>query len=219
MRAYGKGFEEFYNRVRDEGVKYIRRDLDKPIKVEREGEGDILSVTAENEEKKIKIEADLVVLASCIVPNKGAKEIIKLLKITQSADNFLLEAHPKLRPVETATDGIFLAGCCQGPKDIPDSVAQACGAAEAASIPLFQGKVEVEAITSSIDDEICSGCRSCESVCVYGALSFDEEEGVMTVNDVLCKGCGSCGSTCPSGAISMNHFKDVQIYAQMGAMI
>ncbi|MDI6855589.1 MAG: 4Fe-4S dicluster domain-containing protein, partial [Candidatus Thermoplasmatota archaeon] len=134
-------------------------------------------------------------------------------------DGFLLEAHPKLRPLDTFTDGIFLAGCCQSPKDIPDSVAQASGAAIKAGIPLAQGKVEVEPLYGVIDKDRCSGCRICEGLCSYSALKYDEQEKIMTVNDILCKGCGACSAACPSGAVSMQHFKSVQILAQIGAML
>jgi len=130
-----------------------------------------------------------------------------------------IEAHPKLRPMDTFTDGIFLAGCCQSPKDVPDTVAQASGAAIRASEPLAQGKVEVEAISSVIDEDLCSGCRACEKMCPYSALEFDSEKKVMKVNDVMCKGCGSCASACPSNAISMRHFGVKQILAQIGGII
>jgi heterodisulfide reductase subunit A len=139
--------------------------------------------------------------------------------LSRSADGFLMEAHPKLRPVETAIDGIYLAGCCQSPKDIPDTVAQAKGAAASAIAPMARGRVEVEPITAFIDEERCSGCRTCETVCEYSALNFDQEKGIMTVNDALCKGCGACGATCPSGCITMRHYTDQQILAQIGAIL
>ncbi|MHC1595759.1 MAG: 4Fe-4S dicluster domain-containing protein, partial [Candidatus Syntropharchaeales archaeon] len=123
-----------------------------------------------------------------------------------------------LRPLDTASDGIYLAGCCQGPKDITDTIAQADGAAVKACIPLLVEKVPIEPTTSTIDPEICSGCRICEDLCPYGALSFDPDAGVMTSNEALCKGCGSCGSACPSSAISMKHFMDKQIFAQIEAI-
>jgi heterodisulfide reductase subunit A len=121
--------------------------------------------------------------------------------------------------VDTFTDGIFLAGCCQSPKDIPDTVAQASAAAIRAATPLAQGIVEVEAIAAVIDEDVCAGCRVCEQLCTYSALTFDEEKKVMTVNDVVCKGCGVCSSACPSGAISMNHFTMKQMLAQIGGII
>jgi heterodisulfide reductase subunit A len=217
MRSYGKGFEEFYERVKDEGAIYIRKKLEDPVEVVRKEEDDRVVVKTISEGREIEIEADLVVLANAIIPRKDTDELAKILKISRSADGYFLEAHPKLRPVDTFTDGIFIAGCCQSPKDIPDSVAQADGAAIKASIPLMKGEVEIDPLIASVNDDICAGCRTCESICPYGALSLNDEK-VMTVNDVVCKGCGACGSACPSGAISMIHYKNEQIFVQIEAM-
>jgi heterodisulfide reductase subunit A len=214
VRAFGKGFEEFYNRVQGEGVTYRRRELDDPIEVKKKDSKVVVKTKAHPD-----VEADLVVLATGIVPRKDSKDFARILNINQSADGFLLEAHPKLRPVDTFTDGIFLAGCCQSPKDIPDAVAQASGAAVRASEPLAAGKVFVEAISACIDEDLCSGCRVCEELCAYSALEFDEENKVMKVNDVMCKGCGSCASACPTAAISMRHFDLKQILAQIGGIV
>ena len=214
VRAFGKGFEEFYNRVQGEGITYRRRELDDPIEVTTKEGKTIVKAKGHPD-----IEADLVVLATGIVPREDNKELARLLNINQSADGFLLEAHPKLRPLDTFTDGIFIAGCCQSPKDIPDAVAQASGAAVRASEPLAAGKVVVEAISANIDEDLCSGCRICEDLCAYSALEFDEKDKIMKVNDVMCKGCGSCASACPTGAISMRHFDLKQILAQIGGLV
>ncbi|MFX1534025.1 MAG: 4Fe-4S binding protein [Promethearchaeota archaeon] len=214
VRAFGKGFEEFYNRVQEEGVLYRRRELDDPIRVVKQDGGVVVKAEGHPDTA-----ADLVVLATGLVPREDTKELARILNINQSVDGFLLEAHPKLRPVDTFTDGIFLAGCCQSPKDIPDTVAQASGAAVKAAIPLSQGKVVVEAITATIDEELCGACRICEKLCEYSALEFDSEKKVMTINDVVCKGCGSCAAACPSGAISMKHFDTKQILAQLGGIL
>jgi heterodisulfide reductase subunit A len=214
VRAFGKGFEEFYNRVQGEGVTYRRRGLDDTIEVNKKGDKVVVKAKGHPD-----VEVDLVVLATGIVPRKDSKDLTRILNINQSADGFFLEAHPKLRPVDTFTDGVFLAGCCQGPKDIPDAVAQASGAAVRASEPLAAGKVEVEAISSCIDDDLCSGCRICEDLCPYSALEFDEKDKIMKVNDVMCKGCGCCASACPTGAISMRHFDLKQILAQIGGIV
>ena len=214
VRAFGKGFEEFYNRVQGEGIIYRRRELDDPIEVTKKGDNVVVKAKGHPD-----IDADLVVLATAIIPRTDSKEFSRVLNVNQSADGFYLEAHPKLRPMDTFTDGIFLAGCCQSPKDIPDAVAQASGAAVRASEPLAQGKVVVEAISSVIDEDLCSGCRTCEQMCAYSALEFDNENKVMKVTDVMCKGCGSCASACPSGAISMRHFNLKQLIAQIEGMI
>jgi heterodisulfide reductase subunit A len=142
-----------------------------------------------------------------------------MLKVSQSPDGFFLEAHPKLAPVETSIDGIFLAGCCQGPKDITDTIAQAHAAAGKASIPLFLGKVLKDPITSLIDEEVCSGCRICEKVCEYGALSLDERRRIMTVKEILCRGCGSCSIACPSGANQIRNFTRKQAFEVLTALI
>ncbi|HID25130.1 MAG TPA: 4Fe-4S dicluster domain-containing protein, partial [Thermoplasmata archaeon] len=214
VRAFGKGFEEFYNRVQGEGVVYRRRELDDPIEVVEKNGKTVVKARGYPD-----VEADLVVLATGIVPREDTKELARILNINQSSDGFLLEAHPKLRPVDTFTDGVFLAGCCQSPKDIPDAVAQASGAAVKAAWPLAAGKVEVEAISANIDEDLCSGCRICEHLCAYSALEFDEKDKVMRVNDVMCKGCGACASACPCGAISMKHFDVKQIVAQIGGIV
>jgi len=216
VRAFGKGFEEFYMRVKEEGVLYRRAN---PAEIYKKDQR--LAVRAEDTllGKTVEVEADLVVLAAGMVPNVNTQAVASLLRLGRSSDGFLMEAHPKLRPVETAIDGIYLAGCCQGPKDVPDSVAQAKGAASSAIAPMARGKVEVEPITAVIDEDFCSGCRTCEGVCEYGALSFDQQKEIMTVNEVLCKGCGACGVTCPSGCISLKHYTDQQIMAQIGAIL
>ncbi|MBU1940645.1 MAG: CoB--CoM heterodisulfide reductase iron-sulfur subunit A family protein, partial [Candidatus Thermoplasmatota archaeon] len=214
VRAFGKGFEEFYNRVQGENIIYRRRELADPIEIVKKGYGVVVKAKGHPD-----AQADLIVLATGIVPRADAKDFARLLNINQSADGFMLEAHPKLRPVDTFTEGIFLAGCCQSPKDIPDAVAQASGAAIRAAEPLAAGKVEVEAISAAIDDDLCSGCRICEELCAYSALEFDKKDKLMRVNDVMCKGCGSCASACPTGAITMRHFDVKQILAQIRGLV
>ncbi len=215
IRAFGKGFEEFYNRIKgEEGITYRRRELDDPIQVVQE-DGNTYVKAKDYPDNQ----ADLVVLASGIIPKQNARELSHILNIQHSGDGFYLEAHPKLRPVDTLTDGIFLAGCCQSPKDIPDSVAQANAAAARASIPLAKGKVETEPTTAAVNEDLCAGCRTCESVCAYSALEYDEVGKVMKCNEVLCKGCGCCTAACPSGAIYLKHFKDEQLLAQIDAIL
>ncbi len=215
MRCFGKGFEEFYDRVRSEGVVF-RRAIGSEIY--RKGDG--LVVRAEDTflGKTVEIEADLVVLSAGIEPGDGTIDMARILKLARTPDGFLMEAHPKLRPVDTYVDGVFLAGCCQSPKDIPDTVAQAKAAAASAIIPMSMGKVKIEPIRAVVNDQICCGCRTCESVCEYNATEFDEEKGVMTVNSAICKGCGSCSGACASGAIKIYHYTDQQIMAQITAL-
>jgi len=165
------------------------------------------------------------VLATGIVPRTDVLELAKKLKVTQSADKFFMEAHPKLRPMDTLTDGIFLAGCCQSPKDIPDSVAQASAAASRVCDILASEYVEVEPIIAEVEEELCIGCGACEEVCPFGAIELREEEKELEeivlrtrksyVNPVLCKGCGACIAECPVGAMTQKHFTSAQIDAMM----
>jgi heterodisulfide reductase subunit A len=216
IRAFGKGYEEFYDRVRKENVTYRRGSVSEIYR-----RGDRLVVRAEDTllGEPMEVEADLVVLASGLTPRAETQEIVKLLKLSRSADGFLMEAHPKLRPVDTAVDGVFLAGCCQGPKDIPDVVAQAKAAAASAIGPMARGSVVAEALTAVVDEDLCSGCRMCVSVCPYGAIAYDEKADVSKVNEALCKGCGTCAAACPSGSITTSHYTSDQLLAQVVALI
>ena len=232
VRAFGKGFEEFYDRVRAEGIRYRRGNaseiyrkghvlsLSKGDPSTSSGQGRLI-VRAEDTllGETLEVEADLVVLAVGMVPRHDVKDVASLLKLSRSPDGFFLEAHPKLRPIDTTTDGVFLAGTCQGPKDITDTVAQAKAAASSALIPLSRGRVKVESIVSVVNQGICSGCGICEGLCAYGALSMHPWKGVMTVNEVLCKGCGACAAACPSGAITLSHFTHDQILAQLETLV
>jgi heterodisulfide reductase subunit A len=215
VRAFGKGFEEFYDKARSEGVLYRRGNPSEIIR-----RGDRVVVRAEDTllGELVEVEADLVVLAVGMTPRPDTEAIAGLIKLPRSADGFLLEAHPKLRPVDTAVAGVFLAGCCQGPKDIADSITQARAASAAAMTLLMRGRVTVEAATSFIDEDLCAGCGQCVSVCSFSALSLHPVRGVMTVNPVLCQGCGSCSVACPSGAIDVHHFTLEQFMAQIEAL-
>jgi heterodisulfide reductase subunit A len=219
MRAFGKGFEEFYNRVQGEDVTYRRRELEDPIEVTNEQGKAIVRA-----EGYPDVEADLVVLATGIVPREDTKELARLLNINQSADGFLLEAHPKLRPVDTFTDGIFLAGCCQSPKDVPDTVAQASGAASRVTDILSKKQLLIEATIANVNEDLCRGCGICLEACPYKAIELKEVDRfghkvlVATVNEALCKGCGSCSAACLNGAIGHLGFTDGQILAMIKAL-
>jgi heterodisulfide reductase subunit A len=216
VRAFTKGGEEFYDRARARGVRYRRGN---PSEIYRRGDRLVLRVEDTLLRRPVEVEADLVVLAVGLEPGAAGDGVAKMLKLSRSSDGFLAEAHPKLRPVDTTSDGVFLAGTCQGPKDIPDTVAQAKAAASSALIPLSMGRARVEAIISSVDRELCVGCGLCEAACAYGALSLHAWRGIMTVNEVLCKGCGACSVACPSKAIKLGHFTQKQTLAMLDAML
>jgi heterodisulfide reductase subunit A len=222
VRAFGKGFEEFYVRVMEEGVNYLRRELDDPIEVVASEDDGKVVVKAEGHPD---IEADLVVLATAITQRTDIDDLAGKLKIARGADGFFLEIHPKLRPMDTATRGIFLTGCCQGPKDIPDTVAQASGAAAKAVIPLAQGKIDLDPQTSFVIDDNCDGCAYCVDPCPYGAITLLEymKDGAVKktvqVNEALCQGCGVCQATCPKKGIIVRGFTMEQINAMVGAAL
>ncbi len=222
MRCFGEGYEEFYERVStQDGIKFIRgkasRVTDQALTDDEKGK---LVVCTEDTllGSFIRVPVDMVILCIALQPRADAEKVAKLFSIGRRADGFFMERHVKLEPIATLTDGIFVAGCCQSPKDIPDTVAQAKGAASEVLRLLAQGKVEIEPIVAFVDEEVCSGCGLCEKVCPYGALSLDSRERVMMVNRALCKGCGACAGVCPSGAISLSHFTPRQILEQVEAL-
>jgi heterodisulfide reductase subunit A len=216
VRTFGKGAEEFWDEARALGVRYRRGNVSE---IYRGGDRVVLMGEDTLLARPIEFEADLVVLAVGMEPRADGDALATLLKLPRSADGFFLELHPKLRPVDTAVDGVFLAGCCQGPKDIPDTVAQAKAAASSALIPLIRGTVPVESATALVDAEQCAGCGMCVEVCPYGAPALDPLWGVSRINAVLCKGCGACAVTCPSKAIVLQHFTPAQILAQVDALV
>jgi heterodisulfide reductase subunit A len=222
MRCFGKGYEEFYNRISEEAVNFIRGKVAEITEnTANEGEGRLI-VSCEDTllSSMLKVPVDMVILSTALEMQPDAEAVARLFNISQSADGFFLEKHPKLDPVATTTDGVFVVGCCQGPKDIPDTVTQASAAAARVLAMIGKGRVEIEAATVVIDEGICSGCQICKFVCPYSAISFEEEEQVCRVNEALCKGCGVCVGGCLSDAISLNHFTNQQIVAEMeGALV
>ena len=222
MRCFGKGYEEFYDRISNEGVNFIRGKVakvtDEAIADEEKGK---LIVLVEDTllGTMLRIPVDMVILATALEPRADATEVAKLFGITKSADGFFLERHPKLDPVATMTDGVFIAGCCQGPKDIPDTVAQASAAATRVLALISKGKVELEAATAVIDEKKCSGCRICNLLCPYSAISYIEDEKVSRINEALCKGCGTCVAACPSVAITHRQFTTEEIAAEIEGVL
>ncbi|OQD59404.1 heterodisulfide reductase, subunit A [Methanobrevibacter arboriphilus JCM 13429 = DSM 1125] len=216
IRAFGKGFEEFYKNSQEKyGIKFLRGRPSEII------ENDDLTLTVRGEDTLLntvtEYDYDLVVLSVGLIPPEGAEELRQTIGLSKSGDGFLMEAHPKLRPVDTLTDGVYLAGVSQGPKDIPDAVAQGSGAAARAAIPMVKGEVEIEPIIATTDVDVCGACEVCVELCPYGAVAIEDDQA--TVNVALCKGCGTCVAACPSGAMDQNHFKTDQIMAQIEAAL
>ena len=220
IRSFGKGFEEFYKTSQEKyGIEFIRG---RPAEIL---ENDDLTLTVRAEDtllgKVTEYTYDLVVLSVGLEPPKGSNELRQTLGLSRTTDGFYMEAHPKLRPVDTLTDGVYIAGVAQGPKDIPDSVAQGSAAASRAAIPMAKGEVEIEPITASTDETVCGACEVCVELCPFGAVSIEGEgdEKHAAINVALCKGCGTCVGACPSGAMNQNHFKTEQIMAQISAAL
>jgi len=224
MRCYGKGFEEFYQRAASEGVNFVRgrpaQVTDFAMTPEEKGK---LVVVCENTlvGRLMRVPVDMVILCPAIEARADAKDVARLFNLSQSADGFLLERHAKLDPVATANDGVFIVGCAQGPKDIPDTVAQAlAGAAEALSL-IDRGSVTLEAATATVDETLCHGCGRCEEICEFHAPTVRLNGRlipVSSINEALCKGCGACAVACPTGAISIRHFTRQQILAEVEAL-
>ncbi len=216
MRAFGKGYEEFYETTaREHAVTFVRGRVSE---VRESFETDKIVIRAEDTflGQPVEAEVDIVVLSCGIEAPKDLSEFARILGLQRSADGFLLEAHPKLRPVETNTDGIFIAGAVQGPKDIPDSVAQAKGAAASALAMVAAGQVKVQPYAAIVNEDLCAGCGICEASCPYGAVKV--VDNLAQVTEAQCKGCGTCAAACPNQAIAPQHFTMEQIIAQLDAL-
>jgi heterodisulfide reductase subunit A len=222
MRTPGKGYEEFYDKLMNEGVHFIRGRVaevtDWAVVPEEENK---LTIRVEDTLVGVvrRIPVDMVVLSVGMEPKDDAQEVRRLFNISCSTEGFFLERHPKLAPVNTFTDGIFIAGACQGPKDIPDTVAQAGAAAAEALSLISAGSIELEPNTAKIIEEYCSGCKSCIPLCPYTAISFKEQNKKALINEALCKGCGTCVAACPSGSIIQNLFEDEQIFSEIEGLL
>jgi heterodisulfide reductase subunit A len=217
MRCFGKGYEEFYKKVQEEGVRMIRGKAGSIT----EKENGILTVKAEDtlSGRIIEVDVEMAILCTAMEARSNAEDVMRKFSIGIGQDGFFQEEHPKLAPVSTPSSGVFLAGACQGPKDIPDTVAQAKGAAAECLALSSAGVVEVPPMISSIDGDICVGCKLCISLCPYGAIEFNDFAGVSEVNSAICKGCGSCSGGCPSGAPKVKHFTDKQIFAEIDGIL
>ena len=229
LQAYGKKYENYYLRAQEQNVRFINYLPERRPTV-KTGSDERLRVDIFHTliGKEIHIDCDLVVLSTPLIQHESGKSLSPSLKVPLGSDEFFLEAHTKLRPVDFATDGIYLCGTAHGPKALDESIIQAYAAASSAAIPMAMGHVRSEAITATVDEDLCRGCGKCKEVCEYNAINLDRkvldvEPFVLApmilakVNEVVCKGCGSCASACPTGAITMKHFTDKQILAQIKA--
>ena len=222
MRTPGKGYEEFYARLLEEDVKFVRgkaarvtdktNDMEEPGKLVVEVEDTLTS-------SFLRVPVDMVVLSPAMKPRADAKDMARLFNLSTDKSGFFMERHPKLAPLSTMTEGVFIAGACQGPKDIPDTVAQGTGAAAEALTIVVKEKMELEAATAFVNSSVCCGCQNCVKVCPYGAPFFKEDKGVSEVNEALCKGCGLCAAACPTSAIIARHFANDQIMAEMEGLM
>ena len=221
MRTPGKSMEEFYNRLAEEGMMLIRGKVADVYPDPNEGKTGSLIVQAEDTlmGRILKISVDMVVLSVGLEPHPDSEKIRRLFNMSCSSEGWFLERHPKLAPVSTFTDGIFLAGCCQGPKDIPDSVAQAGAAAAECFSLIDKGHIEQEPNTAFVVEKECSGCKSCIPLCPYTAISLSEEKKKAYINETLCKGCGTCVASCPSGSIVQNLFEDAEIFSEIDGLL
>lgn len=216
IRAFGKGYEEFYKRAQEAGVKFMRgraaeifQKQDTNNLVIR-ADDTLLGIITENE-------VDMVVLSVGMVPRADASNIQRMLGIAASPDGFFMEAHAKLRPVDTLVDGVFLAGTAQGPKDIPDTVAQAKGAASGALEVIMHTSLELSPLVSEVDERLCRGCGDCKDVCEYGAVELVTLDSrlVSRINPALCKGCGACAVACCNGSIKLRNFTDSTVFSMV----
>jgi heterodisulfide reductase subunit A len=216
MRTGGKAYEAFYKRLQKEGTIFING---RPSEILPENGRLAVYVEDRALGKQLRVPVDMVILSVGLEPRHDAQEVASLYGISCDQEGWFKERHPKLDPVGTTTDGVFIAGCAQGPRDVPDSVAQGAAAAARVLSLIGQGEVEVEAATAVVDEMMCVGCGQCVETCPYTAIELLEDRGVAHVIEAVCKGCGTCAATCPSKAITLRHFTDRQLISEMlGAM-
>ena len=222
IRTPAKGYEEFYQRLLEEGTHFVRGKVAEVTDAARvPGEEGKLIIQVEDTliGKQRRIPVDMVILSAGLEPRHDSKEVAKLFGISCSADGWFIERHPKLDPVATMTEGVYIAGCVQGPKDIPASVAQGAAAAARVLGKIQQKEIALEPVRATINEEQCSGCRICNNLCPFNAILFHEDKMVIEVNPALCQGCGTCVAACPAGAISGTGFSNEQILSQIDGLL
>jgi heterodisulfide reductase subunit A len=222
IRTYGRKHENYYDQVSEKGVAFIRFDPERPPRVDRDplGEAPLLVRTFDRLTfgEELEVPLDMLVLATGLVARDMSK-LVDLYHCSVGADRFLMEVHPKLRPVEMATSGVFLAGSVQGPMDTTEATAAAAAAAAKASALISSAHIELDPFVAYVNEDLCSDCRICLTVCPFSAITRNEEKRVARVNEALCMGCGTCVATCPSNAIQQAGFEDVQVKSELMALI
>lgn len=216
IRAFGKGFEDLFKRSKEAGVQYIRGI---PGEIIEDSKTRNLKIMVEDttSNKIEEHEFEMMVLSVGVMPRSDMPEVQQLLTLSKSPDGFFMEAHPKLKPVDATTTGVFFAGCAEAPKDVKDSVTQASAAAARAETMLAAGKVKLEAITSEVNTDLCRFCTICAQACPFKAITVDPKKKTISYVEALCKGCGTCAAECRFSAITMKHFTDEQIISQIDA--
>jgi len=221
LMTCGVESEDYYRKAMEQGVRFIRYSLERRPEVIGNGKAEKIKVYHELRKKELELPCDMLVLNTPLIPGEDNQETSRMLKVSLDEFGFLLEAHLKLRPVEFAMDGVYVCGSAKWPTDVTEGISQAYAAASKAAGPLRTGYVKPEAITASVNEDICSGCGTCVSLCPFGAVVLVPKDGkrVAQVTVAQCKGCGVCGAACPSGAITMNHFRNEEIMAQLEALM
>jgi len=220
VRTYGTK-EKYYREARDKGIIFVRYNQDQKPEVRSGKDGLIVKVKDPILDRDLELETDLLVLSSCVIPTQGADELASMLKVPLNTDGFFLEAHMKLRPVDFATEGVFMAGTCHAPKFIDETISQASAAVSRACTILSKNTYQAEAAIACVNEDICSGCGICKTVCSYNAIEIvtEGEKSKAQVTDALCKGCGACAAACPSGAMEQKGFKSTQLLAMVDAAL
>ena len=223
MESFGKGCEDFYRKASEARTSFMMFDKDE-LPVIREaapGDGCNLLITLKEQlsGEEMEMPADLVVLMVSMEPREDAASLARLVNISSDKDGWFIESHPKLDPVATTTDGVYIAGACQFPRDIPESVMQGRAAVARILAKVAQGRIAIDAVYSEVQDKLCSGCRTCFSMCPYGAVEYLADKHKSHIISAVCKACGCCAAACPAGAIKVRHFTDEQIYGQIEGVL
>ena len=223
MNAFGKGCEDLYRRTAEARAMFLQFDKREPPTVRLAPPGDesamLVCLREQLSGEDVEVPADLVVLMVAMEPREDSGKVAQIANISRDREGWFIESHPKLDPVATPTDGIFIAGACQAPKDVSEAVAQARAAVARILAKIAQGAIAVDAVYSEVDEKQCAGCRRCNGVCPYAAITYDEEKHRSRIVSAACKACGCCAVACPSGAIQTRQYNDQQIFAQIEAVL